>query len=47
MDLSPFRHSPLLPFDAGAVGPLLGLTVTAAALAALGYAGWRRRDLAP
>jgi ABC-2 type transport system permease protein len=47
MELSPFRHSPLLPLDSGAAGPLLGLTVTAAALAALGYAGWRRRDLAP
>jgi ABC-2 type transport system permease protein len=46
MDLSPFRHSPLLPLDSGAVGPLLGLTMAAAALAALGYSGWRRRDLA-
>ncbi|SDP75579.1 ABC-2 type transport system permease protein [Arthrobacter sp. ok909] len=46
MELSPFRHSPLLPLDSGSVWPVLGLTVTAAALAALGYAGWRRRDLA-
>lgn len=46
MDLSPFRHSPLLPVDSSAVGPLLGLTAAAAALAALGYAGWRHRDLA-
>jgi ABC-2 type transport system permease protein len=47
MELSPFRHSPLLPLDSGAAGPLLGLTAAAAALAGLGYAGWRRRDVAP
>lgn len=46
MDLSPFRHTPLLPLDSGDVGPLLALTITAAALAAVGYSGWRRRDLA-
>ena len=46
MDLSPFRHSPLLPVDSGGVPALAALTVAAAALAALGYAGWRRRDLA-
>ncbi|HET8878990.1 MAG TPA: ABC transporter permease [Arthrobacter sp.] len=46
MDLSPFRHSPLLTVGPEAVPGLLGLTVAAAALAALGYAGWRRRDLA-
>ncbi|WP_427129622.1 ABC transporter permease [Pseudarthrobacter sp. S9] len=46
MDLSPFRHSPLLPVDSGAAGPLLALTITAAALAVLGYSGWRRRDVA-
>ncbi|AOT03186.1 ABC transporter permease [Arthrobacter sp. U41] len=46
MDLSPFRHSPLLPVDSDAVPALAGLIVAAAALAALGYAGWRRRDLA-
>lgn len=45
MDLSPFPHSPLLPVGSGAVVSLLALTVTAAALAALGYLGWRRRDL--
>ena len=44
-DLSPFPHSPLLPVGSGAVVSLLALTVTAAALAALGYVGWRRRDL--
>ena len=46
MDLSPFRHSPLLPVGAAGVTGLAGLIVAAAALAALGYAGWRRRDLA-
>lgn len=46
MDLSPFRYSPMLPIDSGWIFPLLVLTVTAAALAALGYLGWRRRDLA-
>jgi ABC-2 type transport system permease protein len=46
MDLSPFRHSPLLPVGSGAVPGLAGLMVAAAALTALGYAGWRRRDLA-
>lgn len=47
MDLSPFRHSPLLPVDAEGVPALLALTAAAAVLGALGYAGWRRRDLAP
>ena len=46
MDLSPFRHSPLLPLDSSDAGPLLALTIVAAALAAVGYSGWRRRDLA-
>jgi ABC-2 type transport system permease protein len=46
MDLSPFRHSPLLPVDAAGAMSLVVLTAVAAALGALGYAGWRRRDLA-
>lgn len=46
MDLSPFRHSPLLPVGPAALPELVGLIVAAAALAALGFAGWRRRDLA-
>ncbi|MEC5193333.1 MULTISPECIES: ABC transporter permease [unclassified Arthrobacter] len=45
MDLSPFRHSPLLPVDTGDAAVLMALTVAAAALTALGYVGWRRRDL--
>ena len=47
MDLSPFQHSPLLPVGSGGIVSLLALTVVAAALAALGYLGWRRRDLTP
>jgi ABC-2 type transport system permease protein len=47
MDLSPFRHSPLLPVDADAIPALVALTAAAALLGALGFAGWRRRDLAP
>lgn len=46
MDLSPFRHSPLLPVNADAVPALAWLTAVALVLAVLGYAGWRRRDLA-
>ncbi|MET3809947.1 ABC transporter permease [Arthrobacter sp. UYEF3] len=46
MELSPFRHSPLLPVSLDAVPALLALIAVAAALAALGYLGWRRRDLA-
>jgi ABC-2 type transport system permease protein len=45
MSLSPFQHSPLLPVGSGGVVSLVALTLTAAALAALGYLGWRRRDL--
>jgi ABC-2 type transport system permease protein len=44
MDLSPLRHSPTLPVGADAVGPLVLLLVAAAALSAVGYLGWRRRD---
>jgi ABC-2 type transport system permease protein len=45
MDLSPFQHSPLLPVGSAGVVSLIALTVTACVLAALGYAGWSRRDL--
>jgi ABC-2 type transport system permease protein len=47
MDLSPFVHSPKLPVTSDGVGPLLALTAVAAGLTALGYVGWRRRDLSP
>jgi ABC-2 type transport system permease protein len=46
MELSPFRHTPLLPVGPDAAPALAGLTVVAAGLAALGFLGWRRRDLA-
>jgi ABC-2 type transport system permease protein len=46
MDISPFQHSPLLPVGADGIVPLVALTLTSAVLAAIGYLGWRRRDLA-
>ena len=45
MDLSPFTHVPLLPAAAFDAVPLLALTAIAAALAAAGLAGLRRRDI--
>ncbi|MGW2655709.1 ABC transporter permease [Streptomyces sp. NPDC001478] len=46
MDLSPFTHLPKLPGAAGmAWGPVVLLTVIAAALVASGLAALRRRDL--
>ena len=47
MDVSPFQHSPRLPVSSGATTPLVLLTLTAVALAAVGHLGWRRRDLQP
>lgn len=47
MNLSPFQHSPGLPIGTGDLAALGILTAVAAALAAIGYLGWRRRDLAP
>ena len=46
MDLSPFRQSPLLPVGTDAVPELAAVAGVAVGLAALGYLGWRRRDLA-
>jgi ABC-2 type transport system permease protein len=46
LQLSPFAHSPRLPGGEVVVGSLTGLVVAAAVLAALGFVGWRRRDLA-
>jgi ABC-2 type transport system permease protein len=46
MSLSPFQHSPLLPVGSDGIPGLAALTITAAAFAAIGYIGWRRRDLA-
>ena len=45
LDLSPFVHSPKLPGDAAVLVPVTTLTLVAAALTAIGYLGWRRRDL--
>jgi ABC-2 type transport system permease protein len=42
---SPFTHTPQAPLDTVTAMPLLMLGVVAAALAASGYAGLRRRDL--
>jgi ABC-2 type transport system permease protein len=47
VDLSPFTHVPTAPGDGVPVVALLGLLVVAAALVGAGYAGFRRRDLAP
>jgi ABC-2 type transport system permease protein len=44
VDVSPFPHSPQLPGGAFSAAPLT-LTVIAAALAAAGLAGLRRRDV--
>ncbi|EXG81741.1 ABC transporter permease [Cryptosporangium arvum] len=45
IDVSPFAHVPKLPGDSLRTAPLVGLTVVAAALAAAGLAGFRRRDV--
>jgi ABC-2 type transport system permease protein len=45
MDLSPYTHIPLLPAADLTVTPLIVLTAIAAALAAAGMAGLRRRDI--
>ncbi len=45
LDLSPFTRTPQVPLDDLTAAPLLALTLVVAALAALGAAGLRRRDL--
>ncbi|MEI8259810.1 MAG: ABC transporter permease, partial [Deltaproteobacteria bacterium] len=45
LDMSPFAHSPHLPGGALQPGSLAALLAVAAAFAAFGLAGWRRRDL--
>jgi ABC-2 type transport system permease protein len=45
MNLSPFVHSPLLPSATADLGALVPLAVVATLLVALGFAGWRRRDV--
>jgi ABC-2 type transport system permease protein len=44
VDLSPFQHVPQMPAEGFALAPLLVLTAVAAALLALGFVGFRRRD---
>jgi ABC-2 type transport system permease protein len=44
-DISPFRHTPLLPGNGLAVVPLLLLAVVAAALTTAALAGFHHRDL--
>jgi ABC-2 type transport system permease protein len=45
MDISPFTHVPKLPGSAMRTMPVIWLAVVAAALIAVGLAGFRRRDL--
>jgi ABC-2 type transport system permease protein len=45
MDLSPFTHAPRLPGGTVTVTPLLWLALAALALAVIGLAGLRRRDI--
>lgn len=45
MDLSPFTHIPKVPGADVTATPLLWLTLVAAALVAVGFAGFRRRDV--
>ena len=45
MDISPFTHAPRLPGGTVSAAPLLWLCLLALALAAVGLAGLRRRDI--
>jgi ABC-2 type transport system permease protein len=45
MDISPYSHVPLLPAADLTMAPLIVLTAIAAALIAVGLAGFRRRDV--
>jgi ABC-2 type transport system permease protein len=44
-DLSPFAWTPLVPIESWTTGAAVGLAVAAAALLALGFGAFRRRDL--
>ena len=44
-DLSPIAWTPTSPLEEWTAGPLVGLLAVAAGLTALGFAGFRRRDL--
>ncbi len=45
IDASPFSHTPLLPSEPMAWAPVLVLSLTAGALALVGFVGLRRRDI--
>ncbi|GAA1673028.1 exporter of polyketide antibiotics [Citricoccus zhacaiensis] len=45
LDLSPFTHTPALPGQDAEAAPLLAMTAIAVALTAMGFWGYRRRDL--
>jgi ABC-2 type transport system permease protein len=45
MDLSPFTHTPKLPGGGASALPLVMLTLVALVVAAIGLAGFRRRDV--
>ncbi|WP_418607545.1 ABC transporter permease [Georgenia sp. SUBG003] len=45
MDLSPLTHTPLAPSEDVEATPLVAMGLGAAALAALGFVGFRRRDV--
>jgi ABC-2 type transport system permease protein len=46
LDVSPFTHVPLVPAEPFTATPVLWLSAVALALGALGFAAFRRRDLA-
>ena len=46
MDVSPFTHVPLVPAEPFTATPVVWLSVAALALGAVGFAAFRRRDLA-
>ena len=46
LDISPFTHVPLVPAEPFTATPVAWLTVVALALGGLGFAAFRRRDLA-
>ncbi len=46
LDVSPFTHVPRVPADAFSATPVIWLSVAALTLGALGFAAFRRRDLA-
>ena len=46
LNLSPFTHVPRVPAEAFSVTPVILLLLAAVALGAVGFAAFRRRDLA-